>query len=89
MANLLDIHAALHGTTHQEAVAHFSGMSYGSLKNEVADAINETLAPIQAKYMVIRGDEPWLLEMLAEGAERAAAVADTTLLRAQRAVGLR
>jgi tryptophanyl-tRNA synthetase len=89
VANLVDIHAALHGTTHQEAVAHFSGMSYGSLKNEVADAINETLAPIQAQYMVIRGDEPWLLEMLAEGAERAAAVADTTLLRAQRAVGLR
>ena len=55
----------------------------------VADAINETLAPIQAQYMTIRGDEPWLLEMLAEGAERAAAVADTTLLRAQRAVGLR
>jgi tryptophanyl-tRNA synthetase len=89
VANLVDIHAALHGTTHQEAVAHFSGRSYGSLKNEVADAINETLAPIQAQYMVIRGDEPWLLEMLAEGAERAAAVADTTLLRAQRAVGLR
>ena len=39
--------------------------------------------------MVIRGDEPWLLEMLAEGAERAATVADTTLLRVQRAVGLR
>jgi tryptophanyl-tRNA synthetase len=89
IANLVDIHAALHSSTHQEAVAHLSGMSYGSLKKEVADAINETLAPIQAKYMTIRGDEPWLLEMLAEGAERAAVVADTTLLRVQRAVGLR
>jgi hypothetical protein len=44
---------------------------------------------MQAKYMVIRGDEPWLLAMLAEGAERAAPVADATLQRAQRAVGLR
>ncbi|MEO8899204.1 MAG: tryptophan--tRNA ligase [Candidatus Dormibacter sp.] len=89
VANLLDIHAALHGSTHQVAVARFSGTSYGSLKKEVADAINETLAPIQAKYRMIRGDEPWLLEMLAEGAERAAAVADPTLLRVMRAVGLR
>ena len=89
VANLIDIHAALHGQTHREAVARFTGMSYGDLKREVTDSINETLAPIQAQYMVIRGDEPWMLDMLAQGAERAAMVADVTLLRAQRAVGLR
>jgi tryptophanyl-tRNA synthetase len=89
VANLVDIHAALHAETHQEAVAELTGMSYGDLKRAVTDSINEALAPIQAKYMVIRGDEPWLLDMLAEGAERAAAIADVTLLRVQRAVGLR
>ncbi|HEX4580373.1 MAG TPA: tryptophan--tRNA ligase [Candidatus Dormibacteraeota bacterium] len=89
VANLIDIHAALQGMTHQQAVAQFTGKSYGNLKRAVTDSINETLAPMQAKYMVIRGDEPWLLAMLAEGAERAAPVADATLQRAQRAVGLR
>jgi tryptophanyl-tRNA synthetase len=89
VANLVDIQAALRGTTHQEAVAHFAGMSYGSLKRALTDSINETLAPIQARYMVVRGDEPWLLAILAEGAERAATVADATLLRVQRAVGVR
>lgn len=89
VANLLDIHAALRGLTHDEVVAQFSGASYGALKRAVTDSINETLAPVHAQYRMIRGDEPWLLGMLAEAAERAASVADVTLLRAQRAVGLR
>jgi tryptophanyl-tRNA synthetase len=89
VANLLDMYAALHGTTHEQAVAEFAGRNYGTLKSAATDAINEALAPIQALYRTIRGDEPWLLGVLAEAAERAAPVANATLLRVQRAVGLR
>jgi tryptophanyl-tRNA synthetase len=89
VANLLDIYAALHGSTHEEAVAEFAGANYGSLKSATTDAVNEVLAPIQARYRTIRGDEPWLLEVLAGSAGRAATLADATLLRVQRAVGLR
>jgi tryptophanyl-tRNA synthetase len=89
VANLLEIWAALRGATREQAIAEFSGGQYGALKAAVTDAINEALAPVQARYQVIRGDEPWLLAMLAEAAERAARVAGTTLLRVQRAVGLR
>ena len=89
VANLLDIHAALTGRSREETLADFTGSTYGALKAAVSGAINETLAPIQARYQEIRGDEPWLLRMLADAAARAAAVADVTLLRVQRAVGLR
>jgi tryptophanyl-tRNA synthetase len=89
VANLVDIYAALREVSRDEAVAEFNGKSYGSLKEAVSDAINEALEPVQRRYRVLRGDEPWLLEYLAEAAERAAAVADATLLRVQRAVGLR
>jgi tryptophanyl-tRNA synthetase len=89
VANLLDIHAALHGSTHDETVATFAGQNYGALKAAATDAVNDALAPIQARYRTIRADEPALRSVLAEAAERAAAVADTTLLRVQRAVGLR
>ncbi len=89
VANLLDIHAALRGTTREEALAEFAGRNYGTLKSAVADAIIDALAPVQAMYRTIRGDEPWLLGVLDDAAERARTVADVTLLRVQRAVGLR
>jgi tryptophanyl-tRNA synthetase len=89
VANLVDIHAALAGLTHQAALAELTGSSYGALKSSVTDSINEALAPVQARYREIRADDAWLRQMLATAAERAAAVADVTLLRVQRAVGLR
>jgi tryptophanyl-tRNA synthetase len=89
VANLVDIYAALRGVTSEQAVTEFRGRNYGALKAAVTDAVNEALAPIQLRYRTIRGDEPTLLGVLANAAERAAAVADGTLLRVQRAVGLR
>ncbi len=89
VANLIDIFAALRGVTSERALAEFSGGNYGTLKAATTDAVNEALAPVQARYNTIRADEPWLLRVLSESAERAAAVADVTLLRVQRAVGLR
>jgi tryptophanyl-tRNA synthetase len=89
VANLVDIYAALRDLRHEDAVAELTGKSYGALKAAVTDAIVEALEPVQARYQLIRADEPWLLGILAEAAGRAAAVADETLLRVQRAVGLR
>ena len=89
VANLIDIYASLRGTTSEEAVDAFAGRNYGAVKAAVTDAINEALAPIQALYRTIRSDDSWLLGILAEAAGRAASIADVTLLRAQRAVGLR
>jgi tryptophanyl-tRNA synthetase len=89
VANLLDMYAALRGTSHEQALAEFAGRNYGTLKSAAADAVIDALAPVQALYRTIRGDEPWLLGVLDDAAERARAVADVTLLRVQRAVGLR
>jgi tryptophanyl-tRNA synthetase len=89
VANLLDIYAALQGTTREQVLAEFAGRNYGTLKSATTDAVNHALAPIQARYRTIRGDEPWLLGVLAEAAERATPVANATLLRVQQAVGLR
>jgi tryptophanyl-tRNA synthetase len=89
VGNLLDIHAAISGTTRAETVANFKAASYGALKAAVADAINEVLEPVQRRYRDVRADEAALRSVLERGAERAAAVAGPTLLRVQRAVGLR
>jgi tryptophanyl-tRNA synthetase len=89
VANLLDIHAAIRGDSRADTVARFTGVSYGGLKQAVTDAINEVLEPVQARYSRWRADEAVLHTVLTDGAERAGVVADATLLRAQRAVGLR
>jgi tryptophanyl-tRNA synthetase len=89
VGNLLDIHAAITGNTRAETLAHFEGASYGGLKAAVTDAINEVLEPVQRRYRDMRADEAELRTVLERGAERAATVAGPTLLRVQRAVGLR
>ena len=89
VANLVDIYAALRETSSDEAAAEFAGGSYGALKSAVTDAINEALAPLQARYTELRADEGELRSILADAAARAATVADRTLARVQRAVGLR
>jgi len=55
----------------------------------VTAVVNEVLEPVQSRYREVRAEEATLRSVLERGAERAAAVAGATLLRVQRAVGLR
>ena len=89
VANLLDIHAAIRGASRADTIDRFTGVSYGVLKQAVTDAINEVLEPVQTRYRHWRADAEALRGVLRDGADRAAVVADATLMRAQRAVGLR
>lgn len=89
VANLLDIYAALTDVSLDRVVEEFSGASYGVLKDSVADSIIETLHPIQRRYAELRADDAALHQLLEQSAARVREVADRTLLRVQRAVGLR
>ena len=88
VANLLDIYAALTGVSGEAALHEFEGKT-GVLKTAVAEAIVDTLAPIQHRYEALRSDEADLYRVLAESAARVHLVADATLHRVQEAVGLR
>jgi tryptophanyl-tRNA synthetase len=89
VANLLDIHAAITGNSREETLAKFKGASYGALKAAVTDVVNDMLAPVQKRYHALLADEQSLRRVLDLGADRARVVADVTLRRVQRAVGLR
>jgi tryptophanyl-tRNA synthetase len=89
VANLLEIYAALRGVSAEAAFEAFEGKRYSELKGDVADAIVEALAPVQARYAELRADEDGLRRVLAESAARVHLVADATLRRVQEAVGLR
>jgi tryptophanyl-tRNA synthetase len=89
VANLLDMHAAITGKSREETVARFAGASYGALKAAVTEVVNDVLAPVQKRYRELLDDEQSLRRVLELGADRARVVADVTLRRVQRAVGLR
>ena len=66
---------------------YFEHKRYGDLKSEVAEAVVQVLQPIQEKYeQLINSSE--LDDILTEGAKKAANVANRTLHKAKRKMGL-
>lgn len=87
ISNLLTIYAVLKDITIEEAEKRFEGSRYGDFKKAVADAVIEELEPFQNRYKQILESKQYE-EVLKQGAERARAVANVTLKRVQKAVGL-
>lgn len=87
--NLLTIYQALTGSTREAIEAEFaSARGYGDLKKTVADAVIDRLTPLQARYQELMGESGYLDTILADGAERARAIADQTLADVRERVGL-
>ena len=89
VTNLLEIYRTIREADVETVRTQFEGKPYSSLKQAVADAVIEALAPIQERYREIRKDDPSLMRQLARAAARLAPTADATLRRVQQAVGLR
>ena len=87
ISNLLTIYAVLKDITIEEAEKRFEGSGYGDFKKAVADAVIEELEPFQNRYKQILESKEYE-KVLKDGAERARTVADVTLRRVQKAVGL-
>ena len=88
VSNLLSIYTSFTGLTMDEAVKHFDGLGYGSLKTEVAEAVIAGLEPVQSEYKKILSDKAYLEKIMADGAEKASAQARKTLRKVYRKVGL-
>ena len=65
-----------------------SARGYGDLKAATAQAVIELLAPVREGYAELRGDEQRLEAILAEGAEKARAMARETLGDVREAMGV-
>jgi tryptophanyl-tRNA synthetase len=87
ISNLLTIYAALKDTTPEEAEKLFVGSRYGDFKKAVADCVEESLTPFKARYEEILASGEYL-QVLRDGAKKASLIADKTLHRVQKAVGL-
>ena len=87
--NLLEIYAAITGTTPEKGVEDFrDARGYGDLKLRVAEVVIEELRPIRERAEAFLNDPGELDRSLEQGAIAARSVADQTLLRMKDRMGL-
>ena len=87
ISNLLQIYAAITDQTIAQVTSSCQGLSYGAFKTQVADAVCHHLELLQIKYqqLITSG---MITQVLTEGAKRAQVVANATLQRVKKAIGL-
>lgn len=87
ISNLLNIYSSVTGKSIEEAVKEFSGVGYGEFKLAVADAVVDTLAPIQQRYKEYSSDKAYIEKVMKEGAEKASYIAEKTLNKVKKKIG--
>ncbi len=88
ITSLLQMMALLSGQTQSDINAKWVGCErYGDFKKAVADTVEQFLTDFQARYNAITDEQ--LLATLEASEAAMRQIANTTLLRAQKAVGLR
>jgi tryptophanyl-tRNA synthetase len=88
ISNLIDILAAVRGSSPEEVEASFNGSGYGAFKQAVADAVVEYLEPVRERYHELRSDEGELERILTAGADKARAIAADTMVDVREAMGV-
>ncbi|MGB3574464.1 MAG: tryptophan--tRNA ligase, partial [Phormidesmis sp.] len=85
--NLLGIYQLLSDQTKEAVAAECKEMGWGQFKPLLAETTVEALRPIQEKYTELMSDRTYLHQVLAEGKEKAQAVAAPTLEKVKTAMG--
>ena len=89
VSNLLVIQSSFTGRPVADIVADYqaTGARYGALKADTADALEAFVTPLRGRFDEFMSDRGELERILADGADRARAVAGPVLSRAYEAVG--
>lgn len=88
VSNLLSILSTLTREPMDALVSRLAGQGYGKLKEETAQAAIETILPIQARFNELMQDKEYMSKTLKDSAERAQALAEKTLRKVYRKLGL-
>ena len=88
VANLMSIYSAVTGKSFEEIEKEFDGQGYGVFKPAVGEAVIETLRPIREEAGRIMKDKAYLEQLCRSGAEKASYIANKTLRKVYKKVGL-
>jgi tryptophanyl-tRNA synthetase len=89
VSNLIEILAVARDSSPEQVEADMrDARGYGDLKLAVAEAVVAMLAPVRERYVELRADEDALERVLADGAQRARAIATGTLVDVRERMGV-
>ena len=88
ITNLMGIYAGLTGRGVPEIEEQYRGKGYGDFKKDLAEVVVEALSPVRERALELMDDPRELDEVLEAGAEKARAVARSTLHDAWAKLGL-
>ncbi len=88
LTNLLTIYATLAGESVESVAARYEGKGYAEFKRDLAEVVVEALAPFQRRMAELSADRGFTLDVLRDGAERAAAIAERTMAKVRDRMGL-
>ena len=88
ISNLMSIYSAVTEKSLEETEREFEGKGYGDFKTAVGEVVAETLRPIQERYQHLMDSKDYLCDVMKKGAEDAGCIAEKTLHKVYRKVGL-
>ena len=88
ISNLMSIYSAVTGKGLEETEREFEGKGYGDFKTAVGEVVADTLEPIQDRYQHLMDSKDYLCDVMKKGAEDAGCIAERTLHKVYRKVGL-
>jgi tryptophanyl-tRNA synthetase len=88
ITNLLTILSTVTGSEIAKLEAEYDGKGYGDFKTDVAEALVELFAPVQARYAELIADPAYIDKVLLDGAATARSVAVQTMATVRDRIGL-
>lgn len=86
-SNLINIYAALAGTTRDKVVEQFGSGNFSTFKKALTDLAVEQLSPITSLMREYMQDVSYIDKALREGSEKAAAIAEKHMKEIKEIVG--
>lgn len=86
--NLMTIYSVFTGMTMEQIEAEFSGKGYGDFKKAVGEVVVDALTPVREEFNRLLKEKSYLEECYKKGAETAGYVAEKTLRKVKKKVGL-
>ncbi len=87
VSNLLSILSVLYGREIPALESELAGQGYGVLKERTAEAVIDTLTPVQKEFERLIADKEYIQQVMNRNAERAQALAVKTLRKVYKKVG--
>ncbi|QTH24001.1 tryptophan--tRNA ligase [Rhizorhabdus wittichii] len=85
--NLVGIYASITGSSIQAVLNEFSGQGFGAFKPTLTAALNDHLGPIAARLREFEANPEQIDQLLRQGAEQAAKIADPIMIQVKEIVG--